>query len=80
MIKEYIAQIQRYYNMGSATEHTYRPALHNLLSTLLPDLLVVHEAKRISCGAPDYIIVRKHDKTTTKDRIHSGRGRLKGVS
>lgn len=61
-IKEYISEIQRNYGTGSATEHSYRPALKDLLSTLLPDLLVVNEPKREACGAPDYILMRKHDK------------------
>ena len=61
-IKKYISEIQRNYSTGSATEHSYRPALKELLSTLLPDLLVVNEPKREACGAPDYILMRKHDK------------------
>lgn len=61
-IKEYITAIQKIYETGSATEHTYRHALLDVLSTLLPNLLILNETKRINCGAPDYILMRRQDK------------------
>lgn len=61
-IKEYITTIQGIYDTGNATEHTYRHALLDVLSTLLPNLLILNETKRIDCGAPDYILMRRQDK------------------
>jgi hypothetical protein len=55
---EYISEIQRQYATGVAREHTYRPALQNLLATLLPQLVVSNEPARQACGAPDYILQR----------------------
>lgn len=61
MLQAYLSEIQRYLSTNSATEHTYRPALKELLSTLLPHLTVVNEPKRERYGVPDYILMRKHD-------------------
>ena len=56
---EYISEIQKQYATGVAREHTYRPALQNLLATLLPHLTVSNEPARQACGAPDYILQRR---------------------
>ncbi|MDR0907683.1 MAG: N-6 DNA methylase [Rikenellaceae bacterium] len=58
-IHEYISEIQRQFATGVAREHTYRPALQQLLATLLPQLVVSNEPARQACGAPDYILQRK---------------------
>jgi predicted helicase len=57
-ITEYIAELNRLYSAGHATEHTYRPALQRLLENLTSGLTVTNEPKRVACGAPDYIITR----------------------
>lgn len=61
-IQEYIAEVQKQFATGVAREHTYRPALQQLLSSLLPHLTVLNEPARQSCGAPDYILMHKNDK------------------
>ena len=43
-----------------ATEHTYRPARKSLLESLAKEIIATNEAKRIACGAPDFIITRKN--------------------
>jgi len=58
-IAQYIAEINRIYRAGNATEHTYRPALKSLLEAMANGLTVTNEPKRIACGAPDYIVTRK---------------------
>lgn len=58
-LKEYISTVNQKYRAGNATEHSYRGALEQLLSTLLPKLRIVNEPKRVKCGAPDYIASRK---------------------
>jgi predicted helicase len=57
-ITQYIAELNRIYRAGNATEHTYRPALKRFLENINPDLTVTNEPKRIACGAPDYIVTR----------------------
>jgi len=57
-IAEYITELDRLYNAGNATEHTYRPALQRLLEDLTSGLTVTNEPRRIACGAPDYILTR----------------------
>lgn len=61
-IQEYIAEIQKQFATGIAREHTYRPALKQLLETMLPHLTALNEPARQSCGAPDYILMRKNDQ------------------
>ena len=58
MFRTYIQQINKIYRSGLATEHSYRPALHAVLSLILKDTEVTNEPKRQKCGAPDYIITR----------------------
>lgn len=55
-IRQYLAAVDALYRTGKATEHSYRPALRDLLSALLPEVAVINEPKRIECGAPDYIL------------------------
>ena len=58
-ISEYISIVNQRYQAGNATEHSYRDDLQQLLQTLLPDVDITNEPKRIECGAPDYILSRK---------------------
>lgn len=54
----YISELDSLFRTGHATEHSYRPALQLLLTSLLPNVRVTNEPKRIACGAPDYILTR----------------------
>lgn len=58
-LKEYISSINLQYQTGVAREHAYRPALQQLLSSLMPFAIVTNEPARVACGAPDYIITDK---------------------
>ncbi|MBQ0024308.1 MAG: DNA methyltransferase, partial [Bacteroidales bacterium] len=58
-IQEYIKAIDEQWQTGNATEHSYRPALQQLLSEMLPQHTVTNEPSRRDCGAPDYIISQK---------------------
>lgn len=60
-INEYIAELNNQHRTGIAREHSYRPALQQLLSSLLPNCIVTNEPARSDCGAPDYIITTKTD-------------------
>ncbi|MDP3334537.1 MAG: type ISP restriction/modification enzyme [Methylococcaceae bacterium] len=58
-IQQYIGNVSSLFNAGNSTEHSYRGDLQQLLSSLLKDVAVTNEPKRIECGAPDYILTRK---------------------
>ena len=58
-IREYIKAIDEQWQTGNATEHSYRPALQQLLAEMLPSHIVTNEPSRRDCGAPDYIISQK---------------------
>ena len=55
-IKKYLNALSDSLATGSATEHTYRPALQNFLQAVLPQAGVVNEPKQIECGAPDFVL------------------------
>ncbi len=52
----YIKEIDRQYQTGLAREHSYRPALQELLAKILIDCTITNEPARSDCGAPDLII------------------------
>ncbi len=58
-IDQYIVNINKRYQLGNATEHTFRGDLQQLLESLVPDIRATNEPKRQSCGAPDYILTKK---------------------
>ena len=55
-INNYLSDVVVSLAQGNATEHTHRPALHSLLKSLYPELLVTNEPRHIACGAPDFVI------------------------
>lgn len=58
-VQEYIDNLNQRYQLGNATEHTFRGDLQQLIESLIPDVRATNEPKRQSCGAPDYILTRK---------------------
>ena len=56
MLLPYIDELNKQYKTGIAREHSYRPALKDLLQSLLPKMVVTNEPAHFECGAPDYII------------------------
>lgn len=57
-IADYQDRLEADLGRGNATEHTYRPALKALLEAMFPGTVATNEPKRISAGAPDYVITR----------------------
>jgi N-6 DNA Methylase len=57
-LDQYIANINKRYQLGNATEHTFRGDLQQLLESLVPAIRATNEPKRQSCGAPDYILTK----------------------
>ncbi|MBP3228887.1 MAG: N-6 DNA methylase [Bacteroidaceae bacterium] len=58
-IHAYLRAINEQLRTGHAREHAYRPALQQLLQTLLPACTVTNEPARIACGAPDFIVTQR---------------------
>lgn len=58
-INEYVKQVKQGITNGISTEHSYRPALQFLFSSLIKGIIITNEPKRQKCGAPDFIIQRK---------------------
>src|SRR5437588_11902702 len=59
VFRSYLRKIEKAYQAGNATEHTYRAALQELLAALFSDITITNEPKRVKCGAPDLIITHK---------------------
>lgn len=57
--QQYITDIKQRYQLGNATEHTFRGALQQLIESLVLEVSATNEPKRQSCGAPDYILIKK---------------------
>ena len=58
-LADYCRSIRATRNTGQATEHSYRPALQNLLSEVGGnDIEAINEPKHAEYGAPDFIVQR----------------------
>jgi len=55
-LAKYLAKIERALVAGNATEHTYRPALKEMLERLGKGVTATNEPRRAECGAPDYAV------------------------
>jgi len=59
LIQKYLENIIKEFNSWRAREHSYRPALKNLLESINDSILATNEPSRESCWAPDFIITDK---------------------
>jgi predicted helicase len=57
-IQEFLSSVTATYKTGTATEHSYRPALQKLLNSLDSKVTALNEPKRVDVGAPDFAISR----------------------
>lgn len=57
-LQNYIDSLNQRFQLGNATEHTFRGDLQQLLESLVPSIRATNEPKRQSCGAPDYILTK----------------------
>src|SRR3989344_7243736 len=62
MVQEYFNQLQRELKTGNALEHSYRPALKNLIESINPRINAVNEPTRSAYGAPDFIFFDRNNK------------------
>jgi hypothetical protein len=60
-IIEYINQISKEYSTGSATEHSYRGYLKNLIESIDSSVIAINEPKRVKAGAPDFLVATSDD-------------------
>lgn len=58
IVSAYLKNIEKALATGSATEHTYRPALKEFIESFSEDTEATNEPKREQCGAPDFIITK----------------------
>jgi len=58
-LDQYIQNINKEFKRGIATEHTYRGDLKQLIESIVPEISATNEPKRITCGAPDYVLTKK---------------------
>jgi len=58
ILHDYLREIEKYYKLGIAKEHSYRSTLQTMLPRLMHEVTAVNEPKRVACGAPDYAVLR----------------------
>lgn len=56
----YYCEISKKLKSGKTTEHTYRNALQNLIESYDEKINAINEPKRIKCGAPDFILLKRN--------------------
>ena len=59
---QYVSEINEQYQTGLAKEHSYRLALQQLLSSMLPNMIVINDGARMECGAPDFQVIEKANR------------------
>lgn len=60
-ITSYLEKINKQYQSGHATEHSYRGDFAELVKCLVPDIQITNEPSKVTdCGNPDYVITRKN--------------------
>ena len=77
IIHAYIDSVRRELASGHATEHSYRPALKELLSALDESIEAINEPKQSEHGAPDFVIIGKKNKDI---KLGYGEAKIPGES
>lgn len=58
-IASYITKINKRFESGISSEHSYRADLEDLLRILVPDIEITNEPTKVTdCGNPDYVITK----------------------
>lgn len=61
-LSKYIAEVNRLFQTGNATEHSYRGLLAAYIQGIVgAKFTVINEPSHIECGAPDYVVLRRAD-------------------
>ncbi len=61
MVQNYIDKLKQELQTGNALEHSYRPALKNLIESLDNTITAVNEPSRSAHGAPDFVFLNKNN-------------------
>src|SRR5437588_11516221 len=75
ILYDYLREIEKYYKLGIAKEHTYRSTLQTMLPRLVQGVTAVNEPKRVACGAPDYALLR----STARSSLTIGNTEAKAI-
>ena len=59
-VQRFLAGLANALKSGIATEHTYRPALQKLFTTVLHPVQATNEPKHAPYGAPDFVLHHEH--------------------
>ncbi|WP_458402368.1 type ISP restriction/modification enzyme [Candidatus Avelusimicrobium sp.] len=59
-ITNYLNEISAKFKTTKTTEHSFRGDLQNFLVNMNPQVQVINEPTRQSCGAPDYIVQKRN--------------------
>lgn len=57
-VTDYIAELDRTFRLGDATEHSHRPALQAHLQSYAANIVATNEPQQIAGNAPDYVVRR----------------------
>lgn len=57
-VSTFLSKVQSVAKTGIAREHAYRPALHDLFSSLSDEITPVNDPAKTDIGAPDFILLR----------------------
>ena len=58
-ITNYLEKVNKHFQSGHATEHSYRGDFAELIQLLVPDLHITNEPSNVTdCGNPDYVITK----------------------
>ena len=60
-LNEYLESVNKHYQSGRATEHTYRGDFAEVVKGLVQGVQITNEPSNVTdCGNPDYVITRKN--------------------
>lgn len=76
-VNTYVDKVLRELASGQATEHSYRPALKELLGALDESIEAINEPKQSEFGAPDFVIIGKKNKDI---KLGYGEAKIPGES
>ena len=59
-VSKYFSSLQKEFKTGRAKEHSYRPALKQLIEDINPNIQAMNDPGRVEVGAPDFILLKKN--------------------
>lgn len=58
-ISNYLEKVNKHYQSGHATEHTYRGVFSELINSIAPNIHITNEPSNVTdCGNPDFVITK----------------------